>query len=181
MNRFVPRALSNGRICCSSADALCARCRHYHTLEDPMSMTQDALARTLASRETATTKLAAEYHAVTGRRISQDAEHIAEQVVEELRQMREAEDNGVPRDPYKHHLAALRAAEQAPETPESRFERRYKAERLRALADEATLNDDAKAEVTALAAHRREVNADADAYAPPDPYQAALDRLRSER
>ena len=44
MNRFVPRALSNGRICCSSADVLCPRCRHHHTLEDSMTL-QDALAR----------------------------------------------------------------------------------------------------------------------------------------
>jgi len=42
-----------------------------------------------------------------------------------------------PPDPYAIDLAALRAAAQNRETPEQKFEREYRAARLRDLADEA--------------------------------------------
>jgi hypothetical protein len=143
-----------------------------------MSMTlQGALERQLSSTASAeTTRLADFYYAQTGRNLHDDASKIARGVVEELQNMCAAEADDTPPDPY--NLDVLRASQA---TPESRFEGLYKAQRLLALADEATLNDDNEAEVRALAANWREVNADADAYAPPDAYQAALDRLRSAR
>lgn len=85
-------------------------------------------------------------------------------------------ENYTPQDPYADGLKKLRAASA---TSASRFEDEYKAARLREFeAEYARLATLRAAHAARLAATP---HADLESYAPPDPYRAGLDKMRSEK
>jgi hypothetical protein len=78
-------------------------------------------------------------------------------------------------NPYAEGLATLRAANVV-DTPEARFEQRYKDERLKALeAERADVVAHGDARFTTLD------DSDLKQYTPPNPYQLALDALKAQR
>ena len=82
-------------------------------------------------------------------------------------------DHYAPPDPYENDLKKLRAAAT---TPLSTFEERYKAERLRELEAEYAERDALRP------AQRPEPRVtDLSAFVPPDPYRAALDKMKEDR
>jgi len=80
-------------------------------------------------------------------------------------------------DPYAKDIAALRAASEH-RTPEQTFEAEYKVTRFAALAAEHERLD---AHLAAHPSPPRLTTAEVKSYAPPDPYKADLDKLRSGR
>jgi hypothetical protein len=81
-----------------------------------------------------------------------------------------------PPDAYQKGLEALRAA--ASRSTEPNFEDGWKAERARELQAQ---RDRMTAHVAAHPAPPRLTTAEVNNYAPPDPYKADLDKMRSER